>query len=90
MFLVLLHFGKDASVSDDLGVGKLLRWDDFKQMRLEQLQNASEELVVAGLVLASGKSTIYRHSVISHKTLIIVTCSSPSSATAGERCSCCC
>ena len=89
MFLELLHLGEHASVGNHLRVGQFLSGDDFEQMCLQQLQDAGKELIVAGLVLASGKSTIYRHSVISHKTHITLTCSSPSSATAVGQCSHC-
>ena len=86
MFLELLHLGEHASVGHYLRVGQFLSGDDFEQMCLQQLQDAGKELVVAGLVLASRKSTIYRHSVISHKTHITLTCSSPFSATVDGRC----
>lgn len=64
MLLELLHFGEHSRVCHYFGVGQFFGGYDLEQMRLEQLQDASEELVVAGLILASGKSTIYRHSVI--------------------------
>ena len=59
MLLELLHFGEYSRVGHYFSVGEFLGGDDFEQVGLKQLQDASEQLVVAGLILASGKSTIY-------------------------------
>jgi hypothetical protein len=66
VLLVLLHLAEDAGVGDDFGVGDLLRGEEFEEVRLEELDEAGEQLVIVGLVLPRWKSTIYRHTVINH------------------------
>jgi hypothetical protein len=64
MFLILVHLGEYPGVCECLGVGHGLGREEFEQVRLQEVEEAGDELVVVGLILARGKSAIYRHFII--------------------------